>query len=227
MGQKTHPIGFRIGVIQTWRSRWYARKKDFGRFLIEDFKIREAIKNEYFSAGIPKIEIERNGEAVNVIIHTARPGVLVGRKGVRVDKLKEGVEGIAKKPCHIHIREIKRPELDPTLVAESIAEQLVKRSAFRRTMKKAIQTTMQAGAKGIKIVVAGRLGGSEMARTEKMREGRIPLTTLRADVDYGTATARTTYGAIGIKVWIYKGDIFPAEKKKLLIPTEVGDGSDA
>lgn len=227
MGQKTHPLGFRIGVTETWSSRWYAPKKEFGKLLLEDFDIREHIKKEYYSAGIPKIEIERTGEAVNVIVHTARPGVLVGRKGVRVDKLKEAIEAIVKKTCHLHIREIKRPELDATLVAEAVAEQLEKRAAFRRAMKKAIQTTVQAGAKGIKMVVAGRLGGSEMARTEKMREGRIPLTTLRANVDYGTAIARTTYGVIGVKCWIYKGDIFRTEGSKAERFGEARDGAHA
>ncbi len=213
MGQKTHPIGFRIGVIETWRSRWYAKKNVFGKFLLEDIKIRQHVKDEYRAAGIPKIEIERTGEVINVIVHTARPGVLVGRKGIRVDSLKDSLEQITKKTCHLHIREIKRPELEAILVAEAIAEQLEKRASFRRTMKKAIQTTIQSGAKGIKIVVAGRLGGAEIARTEKMREGRIPLQTLRANVDYGTAIARTTYGVIGVKVWIYKGDIFPKGSK--------------
>lgn len=228
MGQKIHPTGFRIGLHETWRSRWYAPKKEFGKLLLEDFRIRQHIKKEYYSAGIPKIEIERTGEAVNVIVHTARPGVLVGRKGIRVDKLKESLEAIAGKTCHLHIREVKRPELDSTLVGEAIAEQLEKRAAFRRAMKKAMQTTLQAGAKGIKIVCSGRLGGAEMSRVEKMHEGRIPLNTLRADIDYGTAIAKTTYGVIGIKVWIYKGDVFPKDKKKEVVPIrEVNDGPNA
>lgn len=228
MGQKTHPLGFRIAVHQPWRSRWFATSKNFGNLLLEDFQIRAHIKKEYFSAGIPKIEIERTGEAVNVIIYTARPGLLVGRKGIRVDKLKEALESIVKKTTHLHIREIKRPELESTLVAESIAEQLEKRASFRRTMKKSIQTTIQAGAKGVKIVVSGRLGGAEMARIEKMREGRIPLSTLRADVDFGTAIAKTTYGVIGVKVWIYKGDIFKVEKAiRPRLIQEVNDGTNA
>jgi len=208
MGQKTHPLGFRLGYSENWRSRWYATKREFGKLLYEDFSIRKLIHAEYKSAGVPKVEIERTGESLKVTIHTARPGVLVGRKGVRVDKLKESLEAIAGrgKNVELFIREIKRPELNATLVAESIAEQLEKRAAFRRTMKKAIQTTMQAGAKGVKVQVGGRLGGSEIARSEKQREGRIPLTTLRAEVDYGTAEAMTTYGVIGVKVWIYRGD---------------------
>ncbi len=211
MGQKVHPSGFRIGVIEPWRSRWYANKKNFGRLLIEDHKIRAHIYKEYKSAGVPRIEIERTGEAVNIIVHTARPGVLVGRKGVRVDALKKSLQEITGMTCHLTVREIKRPELEAKLVAEVVAEALEKRMAFRRAMKKAIQTTMQAGSKGIKVEIGGRLGGSEMARTAKEREGQVPLSTLRAQVDYGTAEARTTYGIIGVKVWIYKGNIEPGK----------------
>ncbi len=211
MGQKVHPSGYRIAVIEPWRSRWYANKKDFGRLLIEDCKIRKHIYREYRSAGVPRIEIERTGEAVNIIVHTARPGVLVGRKGVRVEQLKKDLQAITGMTCHLTVREIKRPELEAALVGEVIAEALEKRMAFRRAMKKAIQTTMQAGAKGIKVEVNGRLGGSEMARTAKEREGRVPLSTLRAHVDYGMVEARTTYGIIGVKVWIYKGDIEPGQ----------------
>jgi small subunit ribosomal protein S3 len=212
MGQKVHPTGFRIAVIEPWRSRWYANKKDFGRLLIEDHKIRKHIYAEYKSAGVPRIEIERTGEAVNIIVHTARPGVLVGRKGVRVEQLKKNLQSITGMTCHLTVREIKRPELESKLVAEVIAEALEKRMAFRRAIKKAIQTTVQAGAKGIKVEVNGRLGGAEMARTAKEREGRVPLSTLRAHVDYGTANAKTTYGIIGVKVWIYKGNVEPGQK---------------
>jgi small subunit ribosomal protein S3 len=207
MGQKVHPIGFRLSSIEPWRSRWYANKKDFGRLLVQDDRIRRYIYKEYKAAGIPRVEIERTGEAVNVIVHTARPGVLVGRKGVRVDQLKEELQRITGMTCHLTVREIKRPELEATLVAEVVAEALEKRMAFRRAMKKAIQTTMQAGAKGVKVEINGRLGGAEMARQAKEREGQVPLSTLRANVDYGTARALTTYGVIGVKVWIYKGDI--------------------
>jgi len=207
MGQKVHPIGFRLSSIEPWRSRWYATKRDFGRLLIQDDRIRKYIYREYKAAGIPRVEIERTGEAVNVIVHTARPGVLVGRKGVRVDQLKEELQRITGMTCHLTVREIKRPELEATLVAEVVAEALEKRMAFRRAMKKAIQTTMQAGAKGVKVEINGRLGGAEMARQAKEREGQVPLSTLRANVDYGTARALTTYGVIGVKVWIYKGDI--------------------
>ncbi|MBM3976059.1 MAG: 30S ribosomal protein S3 [Planctomycetes bacterium] len=212
MGQKIHPTGFRLAVIEPWRSRWYAKKKDFGRLLLQDLEIRKHITKEFKSAGIPRIEIERTGEAVNVIVHTARPGVLVGRKGVRVDQLKESLQKIAGMTCHLTVREIKRPELEATLVAEMVAEALEKRMAFRRAMKKAIQSTMQAGAKGVKLELNGRLGGAEMAREAKEREGQVPLSTLRANVDYGTAEARTTYGILGVKVWIYKGDLESGER---------------
>jgi len=211
MGQKVHPSGYRIAVIEPWRSRWYANKKNYGRLLIEDDKIRKHIHKEYGSAGVPRIEIERTGEAVNIIVYTARPGVLVGRKGVRVEALKKNLQEITGMTCHLTVREIKRPELESTLVAEVVAEALEKRMGFRRAIKKAIQTTMQAGAKGIKVEINGRLGGSEMARTAKERQGRVPLSTLRAHVDYGTAEGRTTYGIIGVKVWIYKGDIEPGK----------------
>jgi small subunit ribosomal protein S3 len=212
MGQKVHPIGYRIAVIEPWRSRWYANKKDFGRLLLEDDRIRRHIRKEFKSAGVPRIEIERTGEAVSIIVHTARPGVLVGRKGIRVEQLKKDLQGITAMTCNLTVREIKRPELEAALVAEVIAEALEKRMAFRRAIKKAVQTTIQAGAKGIKVEVNGRLGGAEMARTAKEREGQVPLSTLRAHVDYGTAKGHTTYGIIGVKVWIYKGDIEPGKK---------------
>lgn len=211
MGQKVHPTGFRLSSIEPWRSRWYASKRDFGRLVLQDDKIRKFVAKEYKAAGIPRVEIERTGEAVNVIVHTARPGVLVGRKGVRVDQLKESLQVITGMTCHLTVREIKRPELEAALVAEVIAEALEKRMAFRRAMKKALQTTMQAGAKGVKLELNGRLGGGEMAREAKEREGQVPLSTLRANIDYGTALARTTYGIIGVKVWIYKGDLEPGQ----------------
>ena len=212
MGQKIHPTGYRIAVIEPWKSRWYAGKKNFGELLVQDKEIREHIAKELGSAGIPRVEIERTGEAVNVIIYSARPGVLVGRKGVRVDQLKKDLQGITGMTCHLTVREIKRPELEATLVAEMVAEAMEKRMAFRRSIKKAIQTTMQAGARGVKVQINGRLGGAEMAREAKEREGQVPLSTLRAHVDYGTAEARTTYGIIGVKVWIYKGDVDPGKK---------------
>lgn len=215
MGQKTHPIGFRLGYTEQWRSRWYGTGKDFAKLVLEDYKIRQLIHGKHKAAGVPKVEIERTGESVRITIHTARPGVLVGRKGARVDELKTDLEQIVGKGRHVElfIREIKRPELDARLVAESIAEQLEKRAAFRRVVKKAIQATVQAGAKGIKIQLGGRLGGAEIARTEKILEGRIPLTTLRAEIDYGTARAETTYGTVGVKVWIFKGEKSPDQDR--------------
>lgn len=218
MGQKVHPTGYRIAVIEPWRSRWYANKKEYGRLLTEDHRIRTFIKKEFKSAGIPQIEIERTSEAVNVIVHTARPGVLVGRKGIRVEQLKKELQGLTGTTCHLTVREIKRPELESTLVAEVVAEALEKRMAFRRAMKKAIQTTIQAGAKGVKVQLSGRLGGAEMSRVAKEREGRVPLSTLRSYVDYGTALAHTTAGVIGIKVWIYKGDLEPGQKLDYRFP---------
>jgi len=211
MGQKIHPNGYRLAVIEPWKSRWYASKKDFGRLLIQDKEIREHIRKEFKGAGIPRIEIERSGESINVIIHTARPGVLVGRKGVRVEQLKKDLQQRCDTTVHLTVRELKRAELESTLVAEGIAEALEKRMAFRRAIKKSIQTTIQAGAKGIKIEVNGRLNGGDMSRTAKEREGRVPLSTLRSHVDFGTALAHTTYGIIGVKVWIYKGDIEPGK----------------
>jgi small subunit ribosomal protein S3 len=212
MGQKVHPTGFRVGTIEPWSSRWYANKKDFGRLLVQDKKIRDHIAKEFSSAGIPRIEIERSGDAVNVIIFSARPGVLVGRKGVRVEQLKKDLQDITGMTCHLTLHEVKRPELEAKRVAEVIAEALEKRMAFRRAIKRAIQTTMQSGAKGVKVEVSGRLGGAEMARTAKEREGRVPLSTLQSQVDYGTANGRTSYGIIGVKVWIYKGEIERGKK---------------
>ena len=191
MGQKIHPTGYRIGTIEPWASRWHGGKKNFASLLLQDKNIRDHIEKEYGSAGIPRIEIERTGEAVNVIIYTARPGVLVGRKGIRIDQLKAELQAIAGMTVHLTIHEVKRPELSAGLVAEVIADALKRRMAFRRAVKKAIQTTMQAGALGIKVELNGRLGGADMARTAKEREGRVPLSTLRSHVDYGTAEART------------------------------------
>ena len=212
MGQKIHPTGYRIGTIEPWASRWHGGKRSFAKLLLQDKRIRDHIDKEYGSAGIPRIEIERTGEAVNVIIFTARPGVLVGRKGVRIDALKNELQSIAGMTVHLTIHEVKRPELSAGLVAEVIADALKRRMAFRRAVKKAIQTTIQAGALGIKVEVNGRLGGADMARTAEEREGRVPLSTLQANVDYGTALSRTTYGIIGVKVWIYKGDVERGQK---------------
>ncbi len=213
MGQKTNPIGFRTGVYLDWTSRWYAPKKDFARLLKEDREIRSFIQKEFYGAGIPKIEIERKADALRVIVHTAKPGVLIGRKGVKAEELKKRIEGVTGRRVGLDILEISRPELNATLVAQNVAEQLQKRAAYRRTLKRSVQQTMERGAKGIKIRIGGRLGGSEIARTEKQSQGSIPLSTLRADISYGTAVARTTYGVIGVKCWIYLGTLAKAEPK--------------
>ncbi len=207
MGQKIHPNGFHVGVTRDWNSRWYAKKADYGDLLIEDEKIRRFIKHEYYFAGIPKVEIERKGDQIMILVHCARPGVLIGRKGVKVDKLKEQLEKLSGKDITLNIHEVTRPELDAQLVAENIAEQLERRASFRRALKRSLQLTMDRGAKGIKVRVGGRLGGAEIARVETQLRGSIPLTTLTADIDYGFAEARCSYGRIGVKVWIYKGRI--------------------
>ena len=207
MGQKIHPNGFRVGITRDWDSRWYARKGTFGKQLVEDDKIRSFIKQEYYFAGIPKIEIERKGDQIVILVHCARPGVLIGRKGVKVDKLKEQLEKLTGKGLTLNIHEITQPELNAQLVAESVSEQLERRGSFRRALKRALQNTMDRGAKGIKLRVAGRLGGAEIARVQTQIMGSIPLTTLSADIDYGFSEARCPYGRIGVKCWIYKGRI--------------------
>ncbi len=205
MGQKVHPIGFRIGITENWRSRWFASKQQFGRLLVQDQHIRRFIKKEFEFAGIPKIEIERDMERVHIFLYTSRPGVIIGRKGAKVDKLKEDLESVCGQEVKLEINEVSAPELSAQLVAESVVQQLLKRAAFRRAMKMAIKTSMDRGAQGVKLQVAGRLGGSEMARREKFSEGKIPLQTLQARIEDGFAEARTTYGSIGVKCWIYLG----------------------
>ncbi len=208
MGQKVHPISFRLGFIKTWSSRWYAGKKDFSKYLHEDIKIRKHVLRTFNQAAIAKVEIERASDKIRVNIHTARPGVIIGRKGADIDRLREDLQGMTtNKEIHINIREIKNPSIEAQLIAENIALQLEKRIAFRRAMKKAIQQAMDSGAKGIKIQTKGRLAGSEIARAEGYLEGKVPLHTLRADIDYGFAESQTTYGKIGVKVLVYKGDI--------------------
>ncbi len=211
MGHKVNPEGYRIGVIRGWKSKWLSKKKNFKDLLLEDFKIREFIKKKLYTAGISKTEIERAGQKAIVRIHTAKPGMIIGRKGAEVEVLKKDLEKITGKQILIEPVEIKKPELDAQLVAENVAQQLEKRVSYRRAMKKAMQTTMasDSGAKGIKLWVSGRLGGAEIARSEWYVEGRVPLQTLRADIDYGYAIAKTPYGTIGCKAWIFKGDILP------------------
>ena len=206
MGQKTHPIGIRLGINKTWDSKWFA-KKNYKNMLFEDLTIQKFIKTNLYHAGVPKVEIERTGKKIRAIIHTARPGIIIGKKGAEVEKLKKELEKITGQEMTIDIKEIRKPELDATLVAENVALQLEKRIAFRRAMKKAIASSRRFGAQGIKVACSGRLAGAEIARDEWYREGRVPLHTFRSDIDYGVAEAKTTYGRIGIKVWIYKGDI--------------------
>lgn len=211
MGQKVNPHGLRIGIIKNWDAKWYA-DKDYAKNLHEDIKVREFIKKKLFAAGVSRIEIERAANRVKVTIHTAKPGMVIGRGGSGIEDLKKALKQLTDKTIDVNIAEIKQAEMDATLVAENIAAQLVKRIAFRRAMKQSVQRTMRMGAKGIKVTAGGRLGGAEIARTESYREGSIPLHTLRADIDYGTAEAATTYGRIGVKVWIYKGEILPEVK---------------
>lgn len=213
MGQKVNPVGLRIGIIRDWESKWYA-DKDFGDLLMEDVKIREFLKNKLKDAAVSRIEIERAANRVNVTIHTAKPGIVIGKGGAEVEVLRGQLTKLTNgKKVHINISEIKNPELDAILVAESIAQQLERRVSFRRAMKQAIQRTQRAGAKGVKTSVSGRLGGAEIARQEGYSEGTVPLHTLRADIDYGTAEAHTTYGRIGVKVWIYRGEVLPTKKR--------------
>lgn len=213
MGHKTHPVGSRLGIVKTWSSKWFA-KKDYSNLLGEDIDIRKLVKEKLFHAGISKVEIERAGQKVKVNIYAARPGIIIGKKGAEVDKLKKELEEKTKKSISIDIKEIRKPETDAQLVAENIALQLERRVAFRRAMKKSVASSMRLGALGIKVACAGRLAGAEIARSEWYREGRVPLHTLRADIDFGLAEAKTTYGQIGVKVWIYKGDILPEGHKE-------------
>ena len=206
MGQKVHPIGLRLGIIKTWDSRWFSQKH-YAALLHEDIKIRKIVKERLMHAGVAKVEIERAGQKAKINIHTARPGIIIGKKGAEVDKLKKDLEAMTGKQMYINIQEIRRPELDAQLVSENIALQLERRIAFRRAMKKAVTSALRLGAQGVKIMCAGRLAGSEIARTEWYREGRVPLHTLRADIQYGFFEAKTTMGQIGVKVWIYRGDV--------------------
>lgn len=214
MGQKVHPIGFRLGIIKDWESKWYANKRNYADFLHEDLKIRRLIKKRFFSAGVSRIEIERAANRAKVTVNTGRPGMVIGKGGAEVDKLRKDLEVLTGRQIQINIVEIKQPELDAQLVAENIAFQLERRVSFRRAMRQAQQRTLRFGAKGIKVAVAGRLGGAEIARTEWNPEGNVPLHTLRADIDYGLAEAATTFGQIGVKVWIYKGEVLPQKAKQ-------------
>ncbi|AUS07636.1 30S ribosomal protein S3 [Laceyella sacchari] len=212
MGQKVNPVGLRVGVIRDWESKWYA-DKDYADLLHEDIKIREFVKNKLKDAAVSTVEIERAANRVNISIHTAKPGMVIGKGGSEVEALRQQLAKLTNKKVHININEIKNPELDAYLVAESIAQQLERRVSFRRAMKQAIQRSLRAGAKGIRTMVSGRLGGADIARSEGYSEGTVPLHTLRADIDYGFAEAHTTYGRIGVKVWVYRGEVLPTKNK--------------
>ncbi|MCG6881202.1 MAG: 30S ribosomal protein S3 [Deltaproteobacteria bacterium] len=214
MGQKVHPISFRLGIIRNWDSRWYAGSQ-YATFVYEDFKIRKFLKKRVYQAGVSKIEIERAASKVRIRMHTARPGIVIGKKGVEIEKTKRDLEKLIKRDVILDIQEVRKAEVDAQLVAENVATQLERRVAFRRAMKKSVTSALRFGAQGIKIACAGRLGGAEMARREWYREGRVPLHTIRADIDYGFAQAYTTYGVIGVKVTIFKGEILPEKKQKV------------
>jgi small subunit ribosomal protein S3 len=206
LGQKVNPIGLRLGIVKTWESRWFGGK-NYADYILEDFKLRKYTKKKLYNAGVSRIEIERSGKRIRLRIFTARPGIVIGKKGAEIAQLKKEIETLTPRDVSIDIQEIRKPEIDAQLVAENVATQLERRVAFRRAMKRAVQSSMRFGALGIKIICSGRLGGAEMARTEWYREGRVPLHTLRADIDYGMAEARTTYGVVGVKVTIFKGEV--------------------
>jgi small subunit ribosomal protein S3 len=208
MGQKVHPNGMRLGIIRDWNARWYAGKHEYARNLTQDLSIRKYMKKRFANAAVSRIIIERPAQNLNITVHTARPGIVIGKKGEDIDRMRRDISRITSLPVQLSVEEIRKPELDATLVAESICQQLEKRIMFRRAMKRAVTNSMRLGAQGVKVMVAGRLNGAEIARTEWYREGRVPLHTLRADIDYGFAEAKTTYGVIGVKVWIFKGEVF-------------------
>jgi small subunit ribosomal protein S3 len=212
MGQKVHPTGIRLGIIKDWTSTWYADNKNYAEYLNADMKVRDYLRKRLANASVSRIQIERPAGNARVIIHTARPGIVIGKKGEDIERLRIKVSEMMGVPTHVSVEEIRKPELDAFLVAESVAQQIERRIMFRRAMKRAVTNTMRLGAEGIKITVSGRLNGAEIARTEWYREGRVPLHTLRADIDYATAEASTTYGIIGVKVWLFKGEIFGHEK---------------
>jgi small subunit ribosomal protein S3 len=214
LGQKVNPVGLRLGIVKTWESRWYAGKK-YADYIYEDFKIREFLKKKLFHAGVSKIEIERSAKRVRLRIYASRPGIIIGKKGSEIAQLKKELEKVTTQEIFIDIQEVRRPEIDAQLVAENVALQIERRVAFRRAMKRGITTAMRSGAEGVKIICAGRLGGAEMARTEQYREGRVPLHTLRADIDYGFTEAKTTYGIIGVKVFIFKGEILKKDQAQI------------
>lgn len=214
MGQKVNPIGLRLGIVKTWESRWYA-DKNYSNYIHEDYALRKFLKEKLFHAGVSRIEIERSSKRIRLRIYTARPGIVIGKKGAEIEQLKKEIEKKVSQEVFIDIQEVRKPEIDAQLVAENVAQQIVRRVAFRRAMKRGVTSAIRFGAQGVKIICSGRLGGAEMARTEWYKEGRIPLHTLRADIDYGFTEARTTYGAIGVKVFIFKGEILKKDQVEL------------
>ncbi|NOY61838.1 MAG: 30S ribosomal protein S3 [Gammaproteobacteria bacterium] len=220
MGQKVHPIGFRLGIVKDWTSTWYADSRSFADNLCDDLKVREFLREKLKHASVSRIDIARPARNARVTIHTARPGIVIGKKGEDIDSLRKQISAMMGVPAHVNIEEIRKPEMDAQLVAESVAQQLVRRIMFRRAMKRAVNNTMRMGAGGIRINVSGRLNGAEIARSEWYREGRVPLHTLRADIDYGFAEANTTYGVIGVKVWIFKGEVFDVAGAKAAAKSE-------
>jgi len=223
MGQKVHPTGIRLGIVKDWSSRWYAPSKDFDNTLCADLKVREYLQKKLALAGVSRIQIDRPARNAKITVYAARPGIIIGKSGKEIEVLREGAAKLLQVPVHITIEEVRKPELDAKLVAETVAQQLEKRVMFRRAMKRVVTTAMRLGAKGIKICVSGRLGGTEIARSEWYREGRVPLHTLRADIDYGLAEAFTTYGVIGVKVWIFKGEVI-GDKEQAEAATEKASG---
>ena len=222
MGQKVHPTGIRLGIVQDWKSKWYADSKNFPEMLNTDLQVREFLKKRLSQASVSRIQIDRPAKNAHITVHTARPGIVIGKKGEDIDALRSDVARMMGVPVHISIEEIRKPELDAQLVAESIAQQLERRIMFRRAMKRSVQNAMRIGAEGIKVNIAGRLNGAEIARSERYREGRVPLHTLRANIDYGLAEARTTYGVLGVKVWIFKGEVFGDEPEAEPAPKKGG-----
>jgi small subunit ribosomal protein S3 len=225
VGNKTHPIGFRLGIVKDWQTKWFAGKqREYRELVVEDMGIRRTVFDAYPDAGISRVEIERGSNDVVITVHTARPGIVIGRGGQKVDELRKDLEEAIQRRARLNVQEIRQPELDAYLVARSVADQLVRRIAYRRAIRQTVSRTMQAGAQGVKVLCSGRLGGGDIARREKAMEGRVPLHTLRADIDFGIAEAATAYGRIGVKVWIYKGDILPAQKEQDMedmLPIEV------
>ncbi len=213
MGQKVHPTGIRLGIVKDWTSTWYASSKDYANLLNTDLQVRDFIKDKLKQASVSRVQIERPAKNARITIHTARPGIVIGKKGEDIESLRKTISGMMGIPVHVNIEEIRKPELDATLVAQGVAQQLEKRIMFRRAMKRAVTNSMRSGAKGVKINIGGRLNGAEIARSEWYREGRVPLHTLRADIDYGVAEAMTTYGIIGVKVWIFKGEVFKTDEE--------------